>query len=239
MQNRMKADRRITTLVPRAPSTATRFPAIAKADVNRDRDGGEARDRAAGERRELHQIVRTRWPLTAQRDRDRNRPWSDRHRHGQWIKRIDRHAWRTFGGAATVFRILVGVEQPPAKGRHDQSASDAHDRQRDAEKLEHMGANEKRTEQQHEAVDPDTPSQRVTLRSGIGLGQAQKNRRASDRIDDGKQSRINEQKSVDCGRNAAHVAFETFRLTPYPAHTACAACAPRARYSWCRSAPRI
>ena len=93
-------------------------------------------------------------------------------------------------------RRLLTQQVPPERA-DDEAAGDLHDRHRQPEEFEDVGADEYRAEQQHERVQRDACRERLAqLRRAVG-GHRQEHRRAAEGIDDRQQRGKDQQDSFD------------------------------------------
>ena len=103
----------------------------------------------------------------------------------------------------------VGGEQSPGRGRHDHAAADAHDGQRDAEELQHVGADQHRAQQQPEHVACDAArQQRPRVAARCAFGQA-RGRSAPWRPGSGSAAARRRRRGSSCRRQPAAVQVVT------------------------------
>jgi len=131
-------------------------------------------------------------PLTAYRNRSRNRTWTHSDWHRQGLKGVHRFRWTARG---ILLLHLTFLKKAPAGGSHDESTGHSHDRQGDAEELKNIGAQEQRAEQHEEAAAGHPQGERIAFLIGTVSGQCKKNRSAADWIHNWEQSGVDEKKS--------------------------------------------
>jgi len=79
-----------------------------------------------------------------------------------------------FGGAMFFTDYSMSLEERPAKRSHHHTTGNAQDRQCDAEKLQHIGTDKQRTEQQEESIDRHPEGKRMALPLSVVSRQARK-----------------------------------------------------------------
>jgi len=89
--------------------------------------------------------------------------------------------------------LLFAFQHGPAIGNDDQAAADLHDGNGDSKEMQNVRADDERGDQQDKTVESDLTRQDAARLMRILARQGKKHGTASERIDDGKQSREDEQ----------------------------------------------
>lgn len=176
---------------------ARQRPGEAVRQIDRQRDREQAEHGGGGD----HDRLRQRFAFRAaaadgQRHRDRSR--SDGERQSERIETVADRGRGQFGfDRLPLRRRTAFAEQLPAHRRDEKPAGDAHHRHGEPEEFEDFRTEEERAEQEKKAVDRDAARKAIALGLGAARGQAQKNRRRAERIDDGKQRGEDEDERAD------------------------------------------
>lgn len=102
------------------------------------------------------------------------------------------------------------IQKLPSERRYDNAAAYLHCRQADSEEPKDVRSDEHGAKEEKETVDRDLKRHTIAPLSVVGSGEAQEQRRTSDRIDDGKQRGIYEQERVNKGVHAAPLSLVFF-----------------------------
>ncbi len=166
-------------------------------------DQRDERGTRGGHRRTRDVLHGRRGDLRAEGDRggDGARPRSQRKRQREEATARDlgvRQRRRLLGGRRVHVVVLGAVEQAPRRRGHEQAAAEAHDRQRDAEDRQDVGADQHRHDDHEPAVDGDLPGEPRGERA-IAAERRHENRRGAERVDDRQQGHRHENQRLQEG----------------------------------------